>query len=498
MKKRGSGILLHITSLPSKYGIGDLGPQAYRFADFLSQAKQSYWQVLPLNPPRAAKYQSPYSCLSAFAGNTLLISPEVLHRRGLISKRYLRDAPRFRLGRVDYERAAAYKAKLFDVAFRHFQASAGHPDFEAFCDENSHWLEDYATFTALCRHFGSSAWWRWPRQIRDRKKRAIASLNHAIREAIEKEKSLQYLFFTQWLDLKRYCNNHGVQIIGDVPIYIARESADVWAHPEIFKLTKDKRPRVVAGVPPDLFSKTGQLWGNPIYDWRMLKKRDFSWWMQRIGHNLTVFDVVRIDHFRGFVAYWQVPASHKTARNGKWVQAPKDDFFNMLFKHFAFPPIIVEDLGHITPDVREVVDRLQLPCMKVLLFAFGKDNGKNRYLPHHHVRNCVVYTGTHDNNTIKGWFTKEATPAQKKALFAYLGRKVPASQIHWELIRLAMSSVANTAIVPMQDVLGLGQEARMNRPATVTGNWVWRLKPGQTTNPVTTKLAQLTRIYGRM
>jgi 4-alpha-glucanotransferase len=319
-----------------------------------------------------------------------------------------------------------------------------------------------------------------------------------LQDAVEKEKFLQYLFFKQWFSLKRYSNEHGVRIIGDIPIYIAYNSADVWAWPEIFKLTKAKKPKVVSGVPPDFFSRTGQLWGNPIYDWKALKDAGYRWWVQRVKHNLALFDIVRIDHFRGFIAYWEVPANQKTAVVGKWVDGPKEDFFNTLLKHFSSLPVVVEDLGYITADVREFIEKFRLMCMRVLLFAFDGDIARNLHCPHNHVENSIVYTGTHDNNTIEGWFEKEAKPEQKKKLFDYLGRKVSAGQIHWELIRLAMSSVGRVVIIPMQDVLGLGECARMNRPATVRGNWRWQLLAGQTRAVIARRLRRLTEIYGRM
>ena len=498
MKKRASGILLHITSLPSKYGIGDLGPQAYRFVDFLVEARQSYWQTLPLNPPTHVKNPSPYNCLSAFAGNTLLISPELLYRQGLLNRNDIQNTPPFAEGGVEFHSVISYKARLLNTAFENFRNTPADSNYEAFCLDNDVWLEDYTKFVALKKHFDFSSWCDWPAEIRDKRNGAIESLNQQLQDVIEREKFLQYIFFKQCFSLKDYCNQHDIQIIGDIPIYVAYESADVWAHPGIFKLTEAKRPIAVSGVPPDLFSRTGQLWGNPIYNWQVLKKRDYSWWIQRIKHNLALFDVVRLDHFRGFIAYWEVPANHKTAVGGKWMDGPKQDFFNILFKHRPFPPIIVEDLGYITAEVREFIEKFQLPCMKVLLFAFGGAPLNNPYLPHSYRRNSVVYTGTHDNNTIKGWFEKEAKPQQKEELFNYVGHKSPISQIHWELIRLAMSSVANTVIIPMQDVLGLGQEARMNRPATVKGNWRWRLEPGQITSSIKRRLAKMTETYARV
>lgn len=497
MQARASGILLHVTSLPSRYGIGDFGPEAYHFADFLVRAKQSYWQMLPLTPPISGPPYSPYNCLSAFAGNTLFISPELLYRQGLLAKKDIQHRPTFPEGCVDYRLVATYKAKLLNLAFERFKAGPREPDYELFCSKNRSWLNSFAGFVALRQHFQPRLWWDWPKELRDRNKKTLRAIGTQLRDTIEKEKFLQYLFFKQWFALKHYCNERGIQIIGDIPIYVAYDSADVWAHANIFKLTSTKKRRALAGVPPDFFSRKGQLWGNPIYDWRALKNTGYSWWIQRIRHNLTLFDIVRLDHFRGFVEYWQVPAGHKTAKDGKWVKGPKADFFNKLFRAFPAKPVIVEDLGDITKEVRALAKKFQLPCMKVLQFAFDGNPATNPHCLGNHVENCAVYTGTHDNNTARGWFEKEARQRQKKRLFDYLGRKVPASRVHWEMIRLAMTSVGNLVIIPMQDVLGLGQKARMNRPGTVEGNWSWRLEPRQITAPTIRKLAKLTQTYGR-
>jgi 4-alpha-glucanotransferase len=480
------------------YGIGDFGPAAYRFVDFLAQAHQSYWQILPLNPPILTKNRySPYNCLSAFAGNTLLISPELLYRQGLLSRKDIQDGADFPEGCIDYRRAVPYKRKLLNVAFERFKSISSKRGYEIFCEENRAWLEGYATFVALREHFGGRLWYDWPAEFRDRKKRALKDIRTSRRDAVEREKFLQYVFFEQWFGLKQYCKRHRIRIIGDIPFYVAYDSAAVWGHPEIFKLTRTKKPRVVAGVPPDFFSRTGQLWGNPIYDWAVLRKKGYGWWFRRMKHNLNLFDIVRLDHFRGFVAYWQVKAGSRTAMSGKWVDGPKEDFFNKLLKRFPSTRIIVEDLGYITADVRALIDKFRFPCMKVLLFAFDGEPATNPHCPHNHVSNCVVCTGTHDNNTVKGWFEKEAKPAQKKNLFDYLGRSAPATQVHWDLIRLAMSSVGNVVVIPMQDVLGLGEEARMNRPARARGNWRWRLCSGQIRTSVARNLAQLTKLYGR-
>jgi len=500
---------LHVTSLPSKYGIGDFGPEAYKFADFLRRANQTYWQILPLNYTTPYAAHSPYSCVSAFAGNPLLISPELLCRRGLLTRSDIKDAPDLPQASVDYIKVTAYKERLFQIAFRRFKDSVKPPDFELFCTQNSFWLDDFASFVVLRQHFGRSAfggWDGWPNAIRDRNKKALKSIKGQLQEDIDRQLFLQYIFYQQWSNLKRYCNQNGIQIIGDIPIYVTFDSTDVWSHSEVFKLSRAKKPRYIAGVPPDYFSRSGQLWGNPVYDWQRLKNSNYCWWMHRIKHNLDLFDLVRIDHFRGFVAYWQIPApapscegksGGKTARHGKWAKGPKQDFFNALLKHVNSTQIIAEDLGRITADVREIIHKFGFPCMRVLQFGFDGDAKKNPHILHNHIENCVVYTGTHDNNTIRGWFSKEAKPKQKKRLFDYLGREVSANQIHWNLIRLAMSSVARIAIIPMQDILGLGEKARMNRPATAKGNWRWRLRPGQITATVAKKLKDLTKIYGR-
>jgi 4-alpha-glucanotransferase len=497
MKQRASGILLHIISLPSPFGIGDMGPEAYRFADFLAEAKQALWQILPLNPIDPAYGNSPYHSIAAFASSPLLISPELLVQDGLLSLQDIDPPPSSPEGRVDYLAAIQYKNRLFRLAYERFQKTSQGQDYERFCSQNATWLEDFARFVAFKDHFNGAVWSDWPPEIRDRDPGALHSLTEKLYERIETEKFLQYIVARQWQALKRYCNERGIQIIGDMPIYVDYDSVDVWTHPEIFKLDADRKPEAVAGVPPDYFSATGQLWGNPVYRWDTLKEGGFDWWLQRMGHALKLFDVVRIDHFRGLVAYWEVPAGEQTAIHGQWVEVPVEDFFNTLVKRFPECPIIAEDLGVITPDVREVMQHFDLPGMKILLFAFGEDNPMHPYLPHTYEENSVVYTGTHDNNTVRGWFEREAKSADKKRLFRYLGRKVPARDIPGELIRLAMESKANLAIIPMQDILGLGAEARMNRPATGDGNWEWQLKSGQLTPELTEKLEALTESCGR-
>ncbi|MFH1338611.1 MAG: 4-alpha-glucanotransferase [Candidatus Omnitrophota bacterium] len=497
MKRRGSGILLHITSLPSSFGIGDLGQGAYKFTDFLREAKQSFWQVLPLNPTDAAQGNSPYSSVSAFAGNPLLISPGLLVEQGFLGKEDARKLPSFPKERVDYPAVIDFKKRLLDTAYQDFKKKKNRNDYERFCSINSDWLEDYALFVALKENFDGKAWNIWPGEIRDRQPEALRSAKNQFQDRAEKEKFIQYLFFKQWSSLKNYCNRKDIRIIGDIPIYVNYDSADTWSNQRIFKLNGEGKPAFVAGVPPDYFSKTGQLWGNPVYDWKVLKETRYNWWVQRMEHVLKLYDIVRIDHFRGLVAYWEVPVGEKTAINGKWVEVDAEDFFNALFKHFFDLPIIAEDLGMITADVREVLKNFGFPGMKVLLFAFGEDKPMHPYLPHTYEKNCVVYTGTHDNNTIKGWFEKEANARDKKRLFNYLGRKAVTEELHWELIRLAMTSVANIVIVPLQDLLGLGEEARMNRPSFAEGNWQWRFLPAQLTSSSAQRLSEITEIYGR-
>jgi len=498
LKKRANGILLHITSLPSKYGVGDLGPEAYKLVDFLVKSGQSYWQILPLNHTTAQTSHSPYNCSSAFAGNPLLISPELLYRDGFLKKKEIEDRPCFSKARVDYPKVLAYKKFLFKLALDRFKNHGKFEgEYEKFEVENACWLDDFTTFISLQYHFKNRCWHTWPRQIRDRKGKEYKEVKIQLQTDIKRQSFLQYLFYKQWADLKRYCTQRGIQIIGDIPIYVVYDSPDVWGYPENFKLNRYKKPKYIAGVPPDYFSRTGQLWGNPIYDWHALKKTKYNWWMKRIEHNLKMFDLVRIDHFRGLIGYWQVPADQRTAKYGKWVEGPKDDFFKVLLRHFPQAPIIAEDLGYITEDVKETIEKYALPTMKVLQFAFDGNPADNPHIPHNHIENCVVYTGTHDNNTTKGWFDREASREQKKRLKGYSGLSVSSAQIHWQMIRMAMRSVARLAVIPAQDILGLPETARMNRPAFKRGNWLWRLNPGQLNHKVAGKLRQLTRTYAR-
>ncbi len=497
MIKRGSGILLHITSLPSPYGIGDLGRGAYRFVDFLVEAKQSFWQVLPLNPTCGIYGNSPYSSFSAFAGNPLLISLEGLVEDGFLSWDDIKP-PRFPDKKVKYRVTGEYKGRILSMAYERNKTSiSGDYEFKRFVNEHSYWLDDYCLFISLKRHFKGSEWSRWPEDLRDRRGDALSVWRERLNDDIMKEAFFQFIFFKQWQLLKNYCEERNIQTIGDVPIYVNYDSSDVWMNTELFKLNKEKRPLYVAGVPPDYFSSTGQLWGHPVYDWDILSHKGYDWWIRRLEHNMRLFHMFRLDHFRGFVAYWEVDAGQETAINGRWVKAPAINFFNTIFKHFTHLPLIAEDLGIITPDVREVMDMFGFPGMKVLLFAFGEDVAVNPYAPHNHVKNCVIYTGTHDNNTIRGWFRMELSPEDRERLSAYVGRRVTERTVNQELIRLAMMSVADMVIIPMQDFLGLGEWARMNLPARKDGNWQWRLELERLTSSLAKEISEIVMIYGR-
>ncbi len=497
MERRGSGILLHVTSLPSPFGVGDLGPEAYRFINFLSESKQSYWQVLPLSPTMPVTCNSPYASTSAFAGSTLLISPELLVQDGFLDASDLHSVPEFPEHPVNYEAVHEFKRTLWERAYDRFKATRPDAAYESFCADERWWLDPFALFTALRNHFSGQAWSDWPEELRDRQPGALHAMQDQLSDQVEMEKFLQYLFFKQWDGLKRYCNQKGIQIIGDIPIYVNDDSADVWMNPELFKLDEQKKPVVVAGVPPDYFSKTGQRWGNPVYRWDVLKNSDYEWWARRIAASLRIADFVRVDHFRGFVSYWEVPATETTAINGSWVEAPAMDFFTHLSRRFPYLPIIAEDLGLITPDVKEVMHHFGFPGMKILLFAFGPDMPHNPYIPHNLSKNCVAYTGTHDNNTAKGWFDQEAWQGDRQRLFRYLGREISSDEVPWELIRLLMMSAADTVILPLQDVLGLGSEARMNTPGSKECNWAWRFRSDQLTPDVAGRLRDMTEMYAR-
>jgi 4-alpha-glucanotransferase len=494
---RSSGILLHPTSLPGKYGIGDLGEPAYRFVDWLEAAGQSIWQVLPLGPTSYG--DSPYQSLSAFAGNSLLISFDELVEAGWLTAADLADVPDFPDQLVDFGHVINYHNDRLSVAYGRFEARATPAErtaFQEWCAQNAYWLEDFALFAALKDARGGQPWVEWPTGEALRHPETLNAAHSKYAHRINEHRFRQWLFDRQWRALKAYANEKGIRLVGDIPIFVAHDSADVWANRDNFYLDETGQPLVIAGVPPDYFSPTGQRWGNPLYDWDKLSEDGYDWWLKRIKATLSLVDVVRIDHFRGFEAYWEVPASEPTAVKGRWVPGPGMDFFSVVQDNLGSLPIIAEDLGLITPGVIALRDGLGLPGMKILQFAFGGSGGENRFLPHYHVPNCVVYTGTHDNNTSVGWWQSgEASPDIKAYLTAYIGHTV--QEANWELIRLGMMSVAHTFVMPLQDIMGLGAEGRMNTPGRESGNWGWRFTADWLENRTWERLATMTKMYAR-
>lgn len=494
---RSSGVLLHPTSLPGRYGIGDLGPSAYRFIDFLASSKQSFWQLLPLGPTGYG--DSPYQSFSAFAGNPLLLSPDRLAADGYLPQEALGDIPTFPANRVDYGRVIPYKEQLLRQAFAGFQANSGQATqeaFHAFCSDNTHWLEDFAlfmTFKTRYLHQDGGVWTSWPEEIARRDTAALKRWSHVLADEIAYHKFLQFAFVRQWQALKQYARERGIRIIGDAPIFVAFDSADVWANPELFFLQEDGLASVVAGVPPDYFSKTGQRWGNPLYRWDVLEADGYAWWARRLRAVLSMLDIVRLDHFRGFEAYWEIPAAEPTAVIGRWVKGPGAAFFRAMKTALGDLPFIAEDLGVITPEVVRLRDEFQLPGMKILQFAFGGERNSS-FLPHNFTAHCVVYPGTHDNETALGWY-RNAAPEEQDHFRRYTA--TDGHDVSWDMIRLALASVANTAIAPMQDLMKLGNEARMNRPSTASGNWQWRYTDAMLTDEIIRRLGELTVLYGR-
>jgi len=494
LAQRSAGILMHVTSLPSRGGIGDLGPAAYEFANWLAAARQTLWQILLLGP--LGYGNSPYSCTSAFAGNVMLISLERLADRGLINRERF-EALSDGNCQVDFESVRAHKLPLLREAAGNFLVSASREAkkrYQDFCRQNDWWLEDYVLFSALRERFGDQPWNAWPQSLVRRQPEAVAKLRKQLQEKLEKERFLQFAFFEQWRALRSHCRKAGVRVIGDLAIFVSYDSADVWTHPEIFRLKDDLSPEVVAGVPPDVFSETGQRWGNPLYDWDALKSDGYKWWIKRMRWATETCDIVRLDHFRGFEAYWEISADEPTAIHGHWVQGPNEDLFKALRDSLGDLPFIAEDLGYITPAVTELRRKLGIPGTKVMQFGFG-DRGARKYLPHRFKHNSVVYTGTHDNDTTVGWWNSSATEAEKKLASSYLG--IGCDGVHWAFIRAALTSVANLAVIPAQDVLGLGSEARMNVPSQKVGSWTWRLRPGALTPELAAKLAALVEVTDR-
>ena len=474
---RSSGLLLHPTSFPGKYGIGDLGPQAYKTIDFIDQAGFEIWQILPLGPTSYG--DSPYQCFSAFAGNPYLISFDFLLEDNLISKDDLADIPTFNPTEVDYGMLYQWKLGKLDIAFENFKETSEYKkEFQAFRKDKDKWIEDFGLFLALKDKFDGKSWVEWEPSLKLRDDKAIQIAKKELKNEIESHIFRQYYFFKHWFALKSYVQDKGIKIVGDIPLYVAEDSSDVWMNPELYYMDEESNTTVVAGVPPDYFSKTGQLWGNPIYRWETHKKNGFSWWIDRIQATLEMVDIIRLDHFRGLVGYWEIPAGAKTAIDGRWVPGPGKDLFIALEKAFGDLPLIAEDLGEITPDVFELRDELNLPGMKILQFGFDSDE-YNNFLPHHYPLNCVAYTGTHDNNTVRGWYENDASEESRHKARIYMG--VTGEHIAHDMIELLWSSRANLVLAPLQDFLELGSPARMNFPSTLGGNWVWRFTQDQLT-----------------
>jgi 4-alpha-glucanotransferase len=492
--KRSSGLLLHITSLPGKYGIGTMGKEAFAFVDFLEKAGQKIWQILPLG--HTGYGDSPYQCFSAFAGNPLLIDLDLLVKNGFLANPDLPKDKNFNDDNVDFGRVFTYKYPILRKAFKRFKENQNQKvkeDYRQFVEESRIWLDDYAFFMALKDHFGGKSWSQWNNDIKTRQDDAMASYRYELDNEIKFYYFVQYAFYTQWQALKKYANQKGISIIGDIPLYVAADSSDAWANTHLFDYDKDLNPITVAGVPPDYFSVTGQLWGNPIYKWDVHKQDGFAWWIERVKANLVLYDTIRIDHFRGLAAYWAVPFGAETAINGQWIDAPGKELMRAIINALGDAPIIAEDLGVITPDVEELRDGFNLPGMKILQFAF--DSGEeNDFMPHTFVKNCVVYTGTHDNDTTLGQY-KSVKPEDRKQMKDYfcLDPKDPA----WSFVKLAWSSVADVAIAPLQDILRLGGHARMNFPGKAAGNWMWRFKKQDLKTQHAKELLKITKLYGR-
>lgn len=494
LNKRASGILLHPTSLPGRFGSGDLGADAYRFVDWLASARQTYWQMLPLG--EIGPGNSPYMSRSAFAGNLLLIDLAELVEQGWLEQDDLEQLPDFSCDRIDFSLMQSFRMEqLHRAAIRFFaiKNNSIRREFNSFCKAECGWLRDYALFMAIAEHQDGQEWNSWPEALLHRDEQALCNFEIQHVDEIGFWKFCQWCFARQWFRLKEYANKRGIRIIGDVPIFVAYQSADVWAHQKLFQLDDNGRPTVVAGVPPDYFSETGQLWGNPIYRWEEHEATGYTWWAERMGQALRFADIVRVDHFRGFAGYWEIPAGAPNAIGGKWMCGPGANLFNALVQRFPQLPIIAEDLGIITPDVVELRDQFGLPGMRVLQFAFG-DNDANPFLPHNYVQNTVAYTGTHDNDTTVGWW--ESLPAHEKdSAQRYL--KTDGQAIHWDMMRALSESIANAVIYPLQDVLGLSSAHRMNFPGKPSGNWEWRFSWMQINPEYTQHLEELTSKCGR-
>lgn len=498
MRKRSSGILMHISSLPGKFGIGSVGEEAYKFVDFLVSAGQKYWQILPLG--HTSYGDSPYQCFSAFAGNPHFIDFKILCDEGLLKEEDYIDK---NFGDdqevVDYGLIFELRNEILKKSYENFKSKKlnGYQEFryKRFKEENKFWLEDYSSYMAIKESFGLVSWQKWDEDIKNREEKALNKYKKELRDKIEYYNFIQFIFFKQWNELKEYANYNGVEIIGDIPIYVAEDSADMWSNPKMFKVDEDNTPKFVAGCPPDAFAITGQLWGNPIYDWDAMDKDGYKWWILRIRESFKLYDMVRIDHFRGFESYWQVPYGDETAVNGEWVKGPGIKLFNAIKEALGDINIIAEDLGFMTNEVIEFRNKTGFPGMKVLQFGFGGEDSTD--LPHNYINNSVAYTGTHDNDTVLGWFENNTSKKEIKKAKEYLSLNEEEG-VSFGFIRGIWRSVSFLSVATMQDLLDLGSEARMNIPSTLGGNWEWRIKSGQLTNELAKKIYDLTKLYGRL
>jgi 4-alpha-glucanotransferase len=494
--ERSAGILLHLTSLPGKFGIGDIGKEAFNFVDFLDHAGQKLWQVFPLGPTGYG--DSPYQCLSAFAGNPLLISPERLQEDGFLTLTELNHIPKFDPSKIDYEKVIDYKESLLRKAYATFNENTNgfEKQFNKFCNSHKDWLEDFALFMAAKEYHDGELWTEWDKGLVIREESALKKWREKLADEIRYHKFIQFQFFKQWKELRDYANNKGIKIIGDMPIFISYDSADLWANKDLFTIDENGKLLTVAGVPPDYFSETGQLWGNPLYKWKVMEKDDFLWWRKRFSSLFELVDIVRIDHFRGFEAYWEIPGDAPTAITGKWIKAPGEKLFSTLKKYLGELPILAEDLGVITKPVRELRDKFEFPGMKILQFAFGT-NMETKFLPHNYIQNCVVYTGSHDNDTTKAFFEKAKEEGSDSYTHVKKYLNYHGENIVCELIRAAYASVADIVIIPMQDVLNLGGEARMNFPGKLGGNWAWRMQWEQVPHTLPNTYKNMAELYER-
>lgn len=495
---RKCGALLHISSLPSRYGIGDFGPESVKFASFLRDAGLSMWQILPLTPTEEVMGNSPYSPTSAFAGNFLFISPDMLVCEGFLDKNDpdILNPPSFPTDKTDFTSVWKFKEKLLHRAFDKFQEKKDFAEYEIFFNENRYWLESWSFFAAIRKLKKGQAWYEWEDELKFRTHEALHEVWTKYQKEIEYERFVQFLFHQQAYAFRKMLSEFGIELVGDLPIYVTLDSADVWANPWLFELDEKLAPRSVAGVPPDYFSKTGQLWGNPLYNWDAMREDGFPWWMNRLRHSLKMFDLLRIDHFRGLFGYWSVPVEEKTAERGVWRGVPHGEFFGALMREFPQHPFLAENLGIITQDIIMAMKSMGLPGMIVLHFAWNSV-ADNSYAPHNNAPDNVIYTGTHDNNTTRGWFKNDATEEEKKTLSLYTGKEIDENNVSEEFIRMALSSVAERAIIQMQDFLNLDGEARVNTPSTPAGNWSWRMSASALNSTLAKNILKKVKIYGR-